>query len=91
MPTLFRLPSNRETPDSRAVLFREQKDGKMNRNTKFSARFSPEDQALLVHVAARMRRTKSDAVRLLIYEKAAEFGLLSDKASFHSWNQKEGE
>ena len=47
----------------------------MHRNTKFSARFSPEDQALLVHVAACLQRTKSDTVRLLIYEKASELGL----------------
>jgi hypothetical protein len=60
----------------------------MFRSTKFSARFSPDDQALLVHVAARMRRTKSDAVRILIYEKAAELGLLADKNPFSSWVQK---
>jgi hypothetical protein len=51
------------------------------RNTKFSARFSPEDQTLLIHVAARMHRSKSDAVRILIREKAAELGLTSTPCS----------
>jgi hypothetical protein len=56
----------------------------MNRNTKFSARFSPEDQTLLIHVAARLHRSKSDAVRILIHEKAAELGLLNESASYRS-------
>lgn len=48
----------------------------MYRNTRFSARFSPEDQDLLVHVAARLQRSKSDTVRILIYEKALELELI---------------
>ena len=47
----------------------------MYRNKRFTARFSPEDQNLLVHLAARLRRTKSDTVRILIYEKAVELDL----------------
>jgi uncharacterized protein (DUF1778 family) len=50
----------------------------MYRNTKFSARFSRQDQDLLVHVAAHLQRSKSDAVRILIYEKASELGLLAN-------------
>lgn len=46
------------------------------RNTRFSARFSRQDQALLVHLAACMQRTKSDTVRILIYEKAVELELI---------------
>jgi hypothetical protein len=53
----------------------------MNRNTKFSARFSQEDQTLLIHVAARLHRSKSDAVRILIHEKAAELGLIPTPCS----------
>lgn len=48
----------------------------MYRNTRFAARFSKEDQDLLVLVAACLQRTKSDTVRILIYEKAAELDLL---------------
>jgi hypothetical protein len=47
----------------------------MSKTTKFTARFSPEEQALLVHVAAHMQRSKSDTVRILIQEKALELGL----------------
>lgn len=50
----------------------------MYRNTKFSARFSTQDQDLLVHVAACLHRTKSDTVRILIYEKADELGLTAN-------------
>jgi hypothetical protein len=46
------------------------------RNTRFSARFSQQDQTLLIHIAACMQRSKSDTVRILIYEKAAELGLI---------------
>lgn len=53
----------------------------MYRNTRFVARFSPQDQDLLVHVAAYLQRTKSDTVRILIYEKAAELGLQSSRLS----------
>jgi hypothetical protein len=49
----------------------------MYRNIKFSARFSRQDRDLLVHVAAHLQRSKSDAVRILIYEKASELGLLA--------------
>lgn len=59
------------------------------RDTKFSARFSRQDQALLIHVASCMQRTKSDAVRILIYEKAAELGLWGEHTRFNSrWIQK---
>lgn len=51
------------------------------RDTKFSARFSRQDQALLVHAATCMQRTKSDTVRILIYEKAAELGLIPTPCS----------
>lgn len=47
----------------------------MFRNTRFTARFSSEDQALLVYVAASLQRSKSDTMRFLLYEKAAEMGL----------------
>jgi hypothetical protein len=50
----------------------------MYRNKRFSARFSREDQNLLVHLAACLRRTKSDTVRILIYEKAVELGVYPD-------------
>lgn len=53
----------------------------MFRNTRFTARFSAEDQALLVHIAASLQRSKSDTVRFLLYEKAAELGLRSGQAS----------
>ena len=48
----------------------------MIRDTRFSARFSRQDQTLLIHLAACMQRSKSDTVRILIYEKAAELDLL---------------
>jgi hypothetical protein len=51
------------------------------RDTKFSARFSRQDQDLLVHLAACMQRTKSDTVRILIQEKAAELGLIPTPCS----------
>ena len=60
----------------------------MYRNIKFSARFSRQDRDLLVHVAAHLRRSKSDAVRVLIYEKAAEFGLFSNSERRFNFNQK---
>ena len=47
----------------------------MTRNTRITARFSPEEQTLLIHVAARLQRTKSDTLRILIHEKAVELGL----------------
>ena len=56
----------------------------MYRNKRFSARFSREDKNLLVHLAACLRRTKSDTVRILIYEKAVELGIYPD-----SFNQRQ--
>lgn len=44
----------------------------MSRTTRVSARFSPEEQALLIFVAVRLQRTKSDTIRILIREKALE-------------------
>lgn len=51
----------------------------MYRKIKFTARFSVDEQALLVHLAARLHRTKSDTIRILIYEKAEELGLLPEQ------------
>jgi predicted DNA-binding protein len=56
----------------------------MYRNKRFTARLSPEDKNLLVHLAAYLRRTKSDTVRILIYEKAVELGIYP-----HAANQRQ--
>ena len=69
----------------------DKKEQTMQRNTKFSARFSPEDQALLVHIAACLQRTKSDTVRILIYEKAYELGLDTGYLSPHQPVSREGQ
>jgi hypothetical protein len=47
----------------------------MTRYKRFTARFSQEEQTLLIHVAAILRRSKSDTLRFLLYEKAEELGL----------------
>jgi len=53
----------------------------MYRNKRFSTRLSREDKNLLVHLAAYLRRTKSDTVRILIYEKAVELGIYPDSVN----------
>ncbi len=60
------------------------------RDTRFSARFSRKDQQLLIEIAACLHRTKSDTVRILIYEKAAELGLLSNRRPSYFWHADEG-
>jgi hypothetical protein len=60
------------------------------RNTRFSARFSRQDQTLLIHLAACMQRSKSDTVRILIYEKAAELGLLNTRYPLNNGRIEKG-
>ncbi len=39
-------------------------------------RVAPEERALISAVASELRRNRSDAMRYLVYEKAAELGLI---------------
>lgn len=47
------------------------------RTSKISARFSVSEKHLLASVAARLRRTQSDTLRLLVYEKAQELAIVN--------------
>ena len=44
----------------------------MIRNNRLNARCTPNEKDLLVQVAQSMQRTPSDALRVLVYEKAQE-------------------
>lgn len=46
------------------------------RRSRISARFSTSEKQLLARVAARLHRTQSDTLRVLVYEKARELSLL---------------
>ena len=47
----------------------------MNRHEKITFRVSSRERRLLVSLAHYYRRTRSDAIRFLLYEKAQELGL----------------
>ena len=46
------------------------------RSSRISARFSTSEKQLLAKVASRLHRTQSDTLRVLVYEKAKELGLV---------------
>lgn len=48
----------------------------MNRVDNFTLRVNPTERELIAAVARQLDRTESDTMRLLIREKAREFGLL---------------
>ena len=50
----------------------------MPRTRKISARFSAGEKKLLARVAACLRRTQSDTLRILIVEKAVALQLIPD-------------
>jgi hypothetical protein len=50
------------------------------RTSRISARFSESEKRLLASLAARLRRTQSDTLRFLIYEKAQDLELVSAPA-----------
>jgi hypothetical protein len=50
------------------------------RTSRISARFSESERRLLASLAARLRRTQSDTLRLLIYEKAQDLELVNAPA-----------
>jgi hypothetical protein len=47
----------------------------MIRNDNFTLRVNPTERMLITAVAERLERTESDAVRLLLREKARELGI----------------
>jgi hypothetical protein len=47
------------------------------RTSRISARFSESEKRLLASVAARLRRTQSDTLRLLVYDKAQELAIVN--------------
>jgi hypothetical protein len=51
------------------------------RTSRISARFSESEKRLLASLAARLRRTQSDTLRFLIYEKAQDLELVNAPAS----------
>jgi hypothetical protein len=50
------------------------------RTSRISARFSESEKRLLASLAARLRRTQSDTLRFLIYEKAQDLELVTAPA-----------
>ncbi len=50
----------------------------MIRNDNFTLRVSPTERQLIAAVAERLDRTESDAVRLLVREKARQLGVTTE-------------
>ena len=55
----------------------------MIKTTRVTARFSVEDKRLLAQIAARLHRTNSDTLRLLVLEKAHELSLVQNQIMFY--------
>jgi hypothetical protein len=60
----------------------------MMKSIRISARFSAVEKHLLTRVAEQLRRTQSDTLRVLIYEKAEELELYGPSEP-RSWSLHE--